>query len=198
MKKRFILITSPPACGKTRLAKRLSSALDNVVYLDKDTLIPLSKQIFKVANKPYNRSSDFFNRNIRNYEYEVIINLGIEAIKYADSVIINAPFTQEVRDLEYFDNMKKQLKKHDTELFVVWISATPELSYFRMKKRNSDRDKWKLENWEKYIKTVDFNPPSQTIGDELFIFKNSTDEEADDYFSRLIEMLKSWDNQLID
>ena len=64
MAKYFVLITSPPACGKTRLAKRLSSKLENVVYLDKDTLIPLSKQIFKVAHKPYNRSSAFFYRYI--------------------------------------------------------------------------------------------------------------------------------------
>lgn len=40
--KKLILVTSPPACGKTRLSKRLCTALDHVVYLDKDTLIPLS------------------------------------------------------------------------------------------------------------------------------------------------------------
>ena len=53
--KKLILVTSPPACGKTRLSKRLCTALDHVVYLDKDTLIPLSKQIFKVAGEPYDR-----------------------------------------------------------------------------------------------------------------------------------------------
>ena len=47
MEKKFILITSPPACGKTRLAKRLAQELNNVVYLDKDSLIPLSKQILR-------------------------------------------------------------------------------------------------------------------------------------------------------
>ena len=140
------------------------------------------------ANSVYLGASSFSARaratNFNNTEL-------IEAIKYADSVIINAPFTQEVRDLDYFDKLKCQLKKHGTELFVVWISATPELCYFRMKKRNSDRDKWKLENWEKYIKTVDFTTPNPAIGDELFVFKNSTDEEANEHFSRLIEKLKS-------
>ena len=37
--KKMILVTSPPACGKTRLSKRLAAALDHVVYLDKDTLM---------------------------------------------------------------------------------------------------------------------------------------------------------------
>ena len=60
--KRLILVTSPPACGKTYISKKLAENLRHVVYLDKDTLIPLSKVIFQVAGEPYNRSSDFFNK----------------------------------------------------------------------------------------------------------------------------------------
>ena len=45
--KRMILVTSPPACGKTYISKQLAQNLKHVVYLDKDTLIPLSKQIFR-------------------------------------------------------------------------------------------------------------------------------------------------------
>ena len=60
--KKLILVTSPPACGKTYVAKQIAKALNHVVYLDKDTLIVLSKQIFKVANQPYNRSSDFLKK----------------------------------------------------------------------------------------------------------------------------------------
>ena len=48
--RKLILVTSPPACGKTFISKKLAKALNNCVYLDKDTLIVLSKQIFKVAN----------------------------------------------------------------------------------------------------------------------------------------------------
>ena len=60
--KHLILVTSPPACGKTFISKQLAKALTNCVYLDKDTLIVLSKQIFKVAGQEYNRSSDFFRK----------------------------------------------------------------------------------------------------------------------------------------
>ena len=54
--KKLILVVSPPACGKTFVSKKLASALTHVVYLDKDTLIPLSKKIFEVAGEEYNRS----------------------------------------------------------------------------------------------------------------------------------------------
>ena len=57
--KKLILVTSPPACGKTFVTRKLAKAMPNCVYLDKDTLITLSKQIFVVAGEEYNRSSDF-------------------------------------------------------------------------------------------------------------------------------------------
>ena len=107
--KKMILVTSPPGCGKTRLSKRLATALSHVVYLDKDTLIPLSKQIFAVAGQPYNRSSDFFEANIRDYEYEVILALGFEALNYDDTVLINAPFSREVRDAAYMRALRDKL-----------------------------------------------------------------------------------------
>ena len=49
-KKKLILVTSPPACGKTFVTKNLARALNNCVYLDKDDLIVLSKQIYKVQD----------------------------------------------------------------------------------------------------------------------------------------------------
>ena len=104
--KKLILVTSPPACGKTYVAKKLAKALNHVVYLDKDTLIVLSKQIFKVANEPYNRSSDFFEKNIRDYEYEAILDLAMDALEYDDIVLINAPFSREVRDPEYIRSLQ--------------------------------------------------------------------------------------------
>ena len=36
--KHLILVTSPPACGKTHVTRQLAKALTNCVYLDKDTL----------------------------------------------------------------------------------------------------------------------------------------------------------------
>ena len=53
--KKLILVTSPPACGKTFVTKKLAKAMPNCVYLDKDSLIVLSKQIFVVANEEYKR-----------------------------------------------------------------------------------------------------------------------------------------------
>ena len=91
--KKLILVTGPPACGKTFVSKQLSKALRNLVYLDKDTLIVLSRQIFAVANEPYNRSSDLYEKNIRDDEYMARVDLAWYALAYNDTELSNAHFT---------------------------------------------------------------------------------------------------------
>lgn len=187
--RRLILVTSPPACGKTFISKEVSKALKPIVYLDKDTLIGLSNQVFKVAGEENNRSSDFFEEHIRNTEYEVVIDLALEALDYCDTVLINAPFTREIRDLEYMDNFRKKLQEHDCELVVIWVETDKEVCHQRMIERNSDRDTWKLENWDEYIAGCNFEKPEGIP--ELRVFKNSSMEEFNQSMAELVEYFKN-------
>jgi predicted kinase len=174
-KKKLILVTSPPACGKTFISKKLAQALTNCVYLDKDTLIVLSKQIFKVAGEEYNRSSDFFQREIRDYEYYAVLDLAFDALDYNDTVLINAPFTDEIRDDDYLDRLRHKLEEKDAVLCVIWVHTDVEVAHQRMIRRNSDRDVWKLEHWDEYIATQNFTKPGNIP--ELFVFNNSSEED---------------------
>lgn len=193
--KRLILVTSPPACGKTYISKKLAENLRHVVYLDKDTLIPLSKVIFQVAGEPYNRSSDFFNKYIRDIEYVTTLDLAYEALKYDDIVLINAPFTREVRDHDYIMALKKKLITMNTKLTIIWVETSPEVCRQRMIERNSDRDTWKLQNWDEYIKGVNFNIPSALddpdVLDDLLIFKNSSDAEYKESMRRIADIIEN-------
>ena len=58
-----------------------------------------------------------------------------------------------------------------------------------MIQRNSDRDTWKLEHWDEYIKTVDFTIPQPLerldAGHDLILFHNSSDEEFDQSMKRI-------------
>ena len=192
--KKLILVTSPPASGKTYIAKKLAEALRHVVYLDKDTLIKLSKQIFVVSGEEYNRSSNFFNKNIRDYEYETIVALALEALNYDDIVLINAPFTKEIRDLNYIKNLKSILKENNASLVVIWVETSIDVTQQRMIERNSDRDTWKLAHWNEYISGTNFDIPialdDPCIKDDLLIFKNSSDEEFTDSLTKTIDILE--------
>ena len=189
--KKLILVTSPPACGKTFVSKELAKNLNNIVYLDKDTLIVLSKQIFVVANEEYNRSSDFFEENIRNYEYDAVIDLALEALDYNDIALINAPFTREVRDLDFMDRLKEQLKSKNAELVVVWVETSVDVCKQRMIERDSDRDTWKLQNWDEYIAGCNFEVPTGI--DNLLIFKNSSKEEFEQSMKEIVNTLQGSD-----
>lgn len=193
MKKRLILVTSPPACGKTYISKMLAKNIKNIVYLDKDTLIPLSHVIFDVAGQERNRSSDFFEKYIRNPEYEVVVNLAMEALEYADTVLINAPFTREVRNPAYVRELKKKLAEHNARLTVVWVETTLDVCRQRMIARNSPRDTWKLANWDEYVSTRDYSIPEgiddPEIPDDFLIFNNSSTAEYEESMARILKIL---------
>ena len=193
--KKMILVTSPPACGKTYISKQLAKNLKHVVYLDKDTLIVLSNRIFDVAGEERNRSSDFFESNIRNFEYEANINIAMEALDYDDIVLINAPFTREIRSPEYMDQFRKRLASKNARLEIIWVVTDPEICHQRMIRRNSSRDTWKLENWDQYISGVDFSIPSaidrpDSSEDDLLLFYNSTDQEYQESMKRIVGILE--------
>ena len=179
--KKMILVTSPPACGKTYISKQLAKNLQHVVYLDKDTLIPLSNRVFTVGGVERNRSSDFFEENIRDYEYETIIDIGMEALEYDNIVLINAPFTEEVHSEIFLLMFSAALRERGAKLVVVWVVTEPEVCHRRMLERNSERDAWKLEHWDEYIAGIDFSIPAPLLrtelGHELLLFYNSTQEE---------------------
>lgn len=189
MSKKLLLVTSPPACGKTRLSKRIAAELYGSVYLDKDSLIPLSKRIFAVAHKPYNRSSEFFKREIRDYEYDAILSIAVEALRYNDTVILNAPFTSELRDADYMSNLKKRVNLASAKIVIIWIESDEETCFANMKRRNSDRDRWKLSHWREYIKNVDFSVPENS-GDELLLYNGKRNGGENSDFETLVKKIK--------
>ena len=180
--RKLILVVSPPACGKTFISKKIAETAKHMVYLDKDTLIPLSKKIFEAANEEINRSSDFFEEWVRNPEYDVILDLAYDALRYEDYVLVNAPFTREIHTAEYLKALRDRFKNGlGAELVIVWVKTDPEICHQRMIDRASDRDDWKLAHWDEYISKIDFNIPdnlyNKELVDELFIFNNSSEEE---------------------
>ncbi len=188
-KKKLVLVTSPPACGKTFITKNLARALNNCVYLDKDDLIVLSKQIYKVAGEPFDRSSQFFQENIRDAEYYAILEIAFNALNYNDTVLINAPFKTEIRDHEWLDMMRKKLAAKNAELCIIWVHTDVEVVHARMVARNSERDTWKIEHWDEYVATQDYSTP-QGIP-EMFIFNNSSDDEYDESIGKAVDFIRA-------
>lgn len=197
MKKKLILVTSPPACGKTYVAMKLAAELNHVVYLDKDALIILSRQIFEVAGQPYDRSSDFFEEHIRDYEYAAILDMAVDALEYDDIALINAPFTREVRNPRFMESLRQDLMRKNARLYVVWVVTDPEICKKRMIRRNSDRDTWKLAHWDEYMAKTDFSILEElndkSKDQELLLFYNSNEEEFRKSMKEVVRKLQDED-----
>ncbi len=180
MKKKLIFVAAPPACGKTYVSELIAKSLENVVYLDKDDLCDLLRTSFTVCGKEIDMDGEFYINNLRSAEYSTILTIAFSTLRFARHVILSAPFGKEVRSTEYMRSLKDKANDLDAELLMIWVTAPLSLCYERMKKRNSDRDILKLENWEAYVKKTNYAPPYELEDagavDRFMIFDTASDE----------------------
>ena len=192
MKKKLILVAAPPACGKTYVSELIAKSVNNIVYLDKDDLGDLIRTCFALSDKEVDMDGDFYIKNIRSSEYSTILNIAFSALRFADIVLLNAPFGKEVRDAEYMQSLKQKANENDAELLLVWVTASIEVCYERMRKRNSVRDVQKLENWEEYVKKIDFTPPfelkEKDAVDKFVIFDANNDETTKHSLNEILKL----------
>ena len=194
MKKHFILVASPPACGKTFVSELLANALGQCTYLDKDDLAPLLRRSFALQDQPLNMDGDFYLKNLRSAEYETILRIALSALRFENTVILNAPFGKEVRDCEYMRLLKEQINAYNADLILIWVMCPIDVCYNRIKQRNSDRDMLKLANWDSYIKTIDYSAPirleREHAVDRLIIFDTKDEETTQSALSKTLEIIQ--------
>lgn len=189
--KKLILVAAPPACGKSYVSERIAEECGHIVYLDKDDLCCLVGCAFDMRGEEHNMDSKFYSQSIRPHEYSTIIRIALSALRYEDTVLINAPFGKEVRDSDYMAKLKHTVNEMGAELALVWVIAPVGMCYERMKKRNSARDVWKLENWNEYVQGINYTTPIQLVEeqavDRLIEFNNGNAEE---FSSSLHEVIR--------
>ena len=156
MNKKLILVAAPPACGKTYLSLQIAEKLPHIVYLDKDDLGDLVRAAFSAAGKEADMDGDFYKENIRQAEYATIMHIALSTLRFEDRVLLNAPLSKEVRDVEYMMDIKAKANALGAQLLLIWVTAPTEICYERMKKRNSDRDTLKLQDWDNYVRKINY------------------------------------------
>ena len=193
MKKKLILVASPPACGKTYVSELIAKSVDHIVYLDKDDLRDLLHAAFAVSGQAADMDGDFYIHHLRPAEYSTILNIAFSALRFEDHVILNAPFGAEVRNLAYMKALKDRVNRQDAELMLIWVTAPISLCYERMKKRNSDRDLLKLEHWDDYVKKTNYTPPCELeksgAVDRFLIFDTKDDSAVQESLTEALEQI---------
>lgn len=182
--KRVIIVTGPVASGKTTVAKNSARNMSQPFYFDKDLLTDCTYPIFDFAKVKQDRHSVFFAENIRDVEYVSTNKIALEGLKYNDTVIINAPYTEEIRStggkrFDAFCEFAGKIHEAGAELFVVYCFVTPDVMKKRIEDRNSPRDAY-IKNIPNYCETHALpapDLPEDTVIDRMFVF-DSLDSEA--------------------
>ena len=164
-KKKLILVAAPPACGKNFVSEKIAESCGHIAYFDKDDLCELVSCAFDIGSRERDMDSEFYSENIRPFEYATLMRLALSALKYEDKVLINAPFGKEIRDVGYMSELRRTVNKMGAELVLIWVVAPVELCYERMKQRNAERDKRKLEDWDAYVRNINYHTPNSLITD---------------------------------
>lgn len=194
MNKKLIIVTAPPACGKTYLSERLVGTLGHTVILDKDDLGPLVRAAFSAAGQPADMDGDFYKKHLRSAEYATILHQAFSTLRFEDRVLLNAPFGTEIRDVGFMQKLKERAHKMGAALLVIWVTAPLEVCHQRMLERNAERDRLKLQNWEAYVQKINYDPPLELeragAVDGLLVFDTKDEATFQRSFEQAIKMIK--------
>lgn len=182
--KKMILIGGMPAVGKTTIGYELAAKL-NLPILDKDKICDLyTNYVVSKETFPNDRSSELYTKILRNIEYDIMFNLGLEQVKCGLSPILVSPFSSEFISKEKLLDYKKRLKSVDPEfnLETILIKGDPEIIQERIIKRNRKEDYVKIKKWLEYIQNkMEFQKIAEQNVEASFFTGDSCLEEILNY-----------------
>jgi predicted kinase len=190
---RLIFFTGHAGVGKTALSKMAVQQLhvltgESFFLLDKDTVYSAysAKVMGLITGDPHDRDSPTFLKNLRQPEYDGLLDIARDNLAIGVNVVICAPFSQEVKTRKLFDVQALGMPAN-TRIHVAWITIDEELAKQRIISRGDMRDRYKLAHWDEY-RTRRFEPKEGEYP-EMSIF-NNTQFDADN-FAILVKKLSS-------
>ena len=186
---RLILFAGHAGTGKSTLAKKalpliIEKTGEDFFFLDKDTVYgAFSAHVMQLnTQNPNDRDSPFYLENLRDWEYQGLIDTARENLLLGVNVILVGPFSKEIQSGRMF-NPKALGLPPETSMQIAWIDLAELEAKKRMEKRADPRDEWKLTHWGQYAKRRT-EPPAHP---NLHRFDNLFFNEA--AFTRLIDAL---------
>ncbi len=178
---RLVFFVGVAGTGKTTVAKEIAKQIP-CAFLDRDTVGGRFVERFleKEGLDKNDRDSAFYKDNLRDLEYDTTTDICMENLAAGQNVFMISPFTAELKNPQWIENVLNQSGKTKQEVDVKVIAVTLEdikTQRERIEERGTIRDTWKLENWDSYETRVNFVPtinwdiPESSIR----IFDNSGD-----------------------
>lgn len=156
MKPFLIIFAGKAGTGKTTLASSIAKEL-GIAYIDYDTLC--QPFLMKIEER-YGLSSDRygFYRQWREECYKTVLAPVIENLKLGVSIIVSAPFSQEILDSTFPDYLEKEASC-DFSLLLCYMAPKESVHYEMVKGRNSFRDEDFLNDLDRFKSTLKAEKP---------------------------------------
>ncbi|RCW77460.1 AAA family ATPase [Saliterribacillus persicus] len=178
---KLVFFVGVAGTGKTTVAEKISEQIP-CAFLDRDTVGGRFVERFLEMKglDPNDRDSAFYKENLRDLEYDTTKDICIENIRVGQNVFMISPFTAELKNRDWIQGVieasGKSMAEVDVKVVVVTLQDI-DTQRERIEDRGTERDTWKLENWDSYETRVDFVP---TINwdipqDNIHIYDNSGD-----------------------
>lgn len=148
--------------GKTTVARKLAERMP-AAFLDRDTVGGrfVERMLEMNGLDPNDRDSDYYKRHLRDLEYDTTRDICIDNLAAGQNVFMISPFTSELKNKDWIDEVIRAAGKTraevDVKVIVVVLSGM-ELQKERIIARQTDRDRWKLDNWDKFAPRINFVP----------------------------------------
>jgi len=182
MKQKLIIVVGLTGSGKSTVARVIANQLGSC-FIDKDTVTKKFTERFMEAtyHDPNDRESEFYMRNIRPVQYEVLFDIVRENLEIENNVTMTATFLEEVKDPLFIEKLVKKYPKsfENVSIFVVFIKSNRNIEKERLLRRSATKDNWKLKNWDSYSRSVsDYNISWRMGPFQLKEFDNSHNDRS--------------------
>jgi predicted kinase len=151
-----IFLIGAASSGKSTIGKLIASKY-HFSYLDKDMICNnFTGQLLESKGySPHERDgNDFYSNVVMDLEYQTLLDIANDNLQLGQSVILDAPFLAYFSDKQYIHHLKE--KYHWTNVKSLVLQVTIDFSVLkeRMQARELDRDIWKFDNWDTYVKSI--------------------------------------------
>lgn len=191
---KLIYFVGVAGTGKTTVAEKVAREIP-CAFLDRDTVGGRFVERFleQQGLDPDDRDSQFCKENLRDLEYDTTLDICVENLRVGQNVFMISPFTSELKNKQYLEDLLVAANKTKAEVDVKVVVVTLqdiEQQRKRIEQRGTDRDAWKLENWDQYETRVNFVPEINwdIPFDSVLVFDNSG-ELTEDKVAELINFI---------
>jgi|SRR5215217_2317810 len=152
-----VLIGGYAGSGKDELGQALGSKT-GWAYFSKNAITrKMTEAALELAGRsPNDRESNAYLTLIRPAEYETVIDILLQNLRLGVNMIISAPFIREFNNEAWCRRLSANVESIGAELHVIWVRCDSDTMHQYIRHRGAARDSAKMENWEKYVDSLDF------------------------------------------